>query len=72
VVRADDPQAVPVEQRDAGEHLLAEDRVVPEHPPLAARERARLAEHAVGDPDLPDVVEEEAVLDARVVQERRP
>ena len=34
-------------------------------------ERAALLQHVVGDADLADVVEQEAVLDARIVEERR-
>src|SRR3954453_17397829 len=41
------------------------------HPALLRRQRPRLLEDAVGDADLADVVEDEAVLDADVVGERR-
>jgi len=37
-------------------------------PPLVEIERRGLAEDVVGDPDLPDVVEEKSVLDAPVLQ----
>ena len=44
--------------------------VRPHHAPLLPRQRARLLEDRVGDPDLADVVEQEAVLEARVVEQR--
>ena len=44
-------------------------RVRLDQAPLGDRERRGLLQDAVGDPDLADVVEQEAVLDARVVQQ---
>ena len=38
--------------------------------PLVGIERARLEQDPVGDADLPDVVEQEAPLEARIVDER--
>ena len=55
--------AVALQERDAREHLLAEDRVRLHQLPLAARQRARLLQDRVRDPDLADVVEQEAVLE---------
>ena len=60
----------PARNGDAGEHLLADHRVRLHPPPLGARQRAGLLEDRVGDADLADVVQQEAVLDARVVDGR--
>ena len=62
VVRADDVEPVALEERDAAEHLLAEHRVRLHQAPLVLGRAARLPEDLVGDPDLADVVEQEAVL----------
>ena len=43
----------------------------PHQPLLRVVERAALLQHVIGDADLADVVEEEAVLHARVVEQRR-
>src|SRR5439155_6729262 len=49
VVRADDEEPLPLQERDAAEHLLAENRVRLHQPPLLRRQRPRLLEHAVRD-----------------------
>ena len=69
VVGADDAEALALQERHAAEHLLAQERVRPHQPGLAVVQGPRLLEDAVGDPDLADVVEQEAVLGARVVDE---
>jgi hypothetical protein len=69
VMRADDLEPGAAEEGDAAEHLLAENRVRLHLRPLLGSERAGLLEDAVRDPDLPHVVEEEAVLRARIVGE---
>ena len=69
VVVPDDLEAAPVQERDAAQHLLAEDDVGLEDAPLGLGQGPRLAENPVGDPDLADVVKEEAVLDARLLDE---
>ena len=61
----------PVEDLDVGEHLLAEQGVRLHQPALRRRQRPGLLQDVVGNPDLADVVEEEAVLDARVVDQQR-
>src|SRR5262249_57118925 len=61
VVRTHHRQALAAHERHALEHLLAEGRVRLDQPPFRIRERSRLLEDAVGDPDLADVVEDEAV-----------
>src|SRR5919201_637667 len=56
---------------DLGEDLLAEQRVALELASLVLVERRLLQEHGVGDAELADVVEEEAVLELRVAEEVR-
>ena len=70
VVVAHDLQALALEQGDAAQKLLAEDRVGLKQTALRGRELAALLEDAVRDPDLADVVEQEAVLDALVLEQR--
>ena len=60
-----------LEERDAAEHLLAEHRVRLHQALLALVERLGLAQDVVGDADLAHVVEQEAVLRARVLQQAR-
>ena len=69
VVGADDPQPQALEEGDPAEHLLAEQRVRPHRAPLPIVERAGLLEDAVRDPDLADVMEQEAVLGARILHQ---
>jgi hypothetical protein len=64
---AHDREPVPPEKRDAAEQLLAEDRVRLHQPSFRLVQWARLVEDVVGDADLADVVEHEAVLDALVL-----
>ena len=71
VVVPHDLKPLSLEQRDAAQQLLAEHRVRLEQPPLRRLERALLLEDPVRDPDLPDVVEQEPVLGALVVEQRR-
>jgi hypothetical protein len=61
VVGADDAEPLALQERDTAEHLLAEEGVGPHQAGLALVQRAGLLENAVGNPDLADVVEEEAV-----------
>ena len=63
----DDPEALALQERDAREHRLPEHRVRLHAPALRRAERTGLLEDPVRDPDLADVVQEEAVLRARVV-----
>jgi hypothetical protein len=63
---AHDLQPGAFEERNAAEHLLAEDRMRPHEPLLRLGQRSRLLEDAVRDPDLPHVMEEEPVLRAQV------
>ena len=71
VVRAHDLEPAALQERDAAQHLLTEHRVRLHHAPFRSRQRARLLEDAVWDPDLADVVEHEAVGDALIVREGR-
>src|SRR5206468_4717968 len=54
----------PLELLDGGEDALAEERMGLDHLALARGERSRLGQDRGGDPDLPDVVEERAELEA--------
>ena len=69
VVRAHDVHAGPLQQRDAREHLLAEDRVGLHQRALRLGERCGLLQHPVRDADLADVVQQEPVLGRRIVRE---
>ena len=59
------------QERDAAEHLRAEHGVRLHQAPLLGRQRAGLAEHFVRDGDLADVVQQEPVLERRIVGQRR-
>jgi hypothetical protein len=69
VVGAHDPEPFSSQQGHIGEHPLAHQRVGLHQPPLVRIERPRLAEYAVRNPDLADVVKEEPVLGARVAEQ---
>jgi hypothetical protein len=71
VVVPHDLEPLPVQQRNAAQQLLPEHRVRLEQPALRRRQRALLQEDLVRDPDLPHVVEQEAVLDALILEQRR-
>ena len=71
VVPPDHLQPVAVQEVDVDEQLLAEHRVRPHQLLLGDVERAALLQHVIRDADLADVVEQEAVLDARIVEQRR-
>ena len=68
---AHDLEAFTGEERNPLQQLGADERVPLHHPLLVGAQRARLVEDRVGDPDLAEVVEEEAVLEARVVEQAR-
>jgi hypothetical protein len=67
---ANDAQPLAVQEVDVAQQLLAQQRVRPHQPQLGVVERTRLLEDVVRDRDLADVVQEEAVLDARVAEQR--
>ena len=69
VMGAHNVEALALQERDLGEHLLAEERVLLHARALVGRQRPRLLEDLVGDPDLADVVQEEAVFDASVARD---
>jgi hypothetical protein len=69
VVRTNDRQAFGAHERDSLEHLLAEHGVRLDQTALGNRQWRGFLEHSVRDPDLAEVVQQEAVLDARVVQQ---
>src|SRR5258705_12232079 len=69
VMRANYSQAFALEQRHVTEHLFAEHRVHLHEPAFRNRERCRLEQDVVGDADLADVVQKEAVLQACVVEQ---
>src|SRR5262249_31313381 len=71
VVGADDARAFLVEGRDVGEQALAELGVLLHPPALGSGQSAGLEEDPVWNADLPDVVQEKAPLEARVVEQRR-
>ena len=71
VVVPNDLQPLALEQRDPAHQLLPEHRVRLEQAALGRGQRALLLENLVRDPDLPDVVEQEPVLHARVLEQRR-
>jgi hypothetical protein len=68
MVGADDSRAFLVEQRNVGQQPLAELGVRLHPPALGWSEAARLEQDAVGNADLPDVVQEEAPFEARIVE----
>jgi hypothetical protein len=72
VVRADDLEPGALQEGDATEHLLAEHGVRLHQRPLLRAQRSGLLEDVVRDPDLADVVEEEAVFGAGVFHELAP
>src|SRR4029079_17329951 len=69
MVRADDLQSFSLEERDAREHGLTENRVRLHTPTFCGAERPGLLQDPVGNPDLPDVVEQEAVRGALILGE---
>ena len=66
-----DLEPLPVQQRNAAQQLLPEHRVRLEQPALRRRQRPLLLQDLVRDPDLSDVVEQEAVLHALILEQRR-
>src|SRR6185503_21259978 len=70
VMGADDLDPTALDERDVADEAVPDQRVLLDDAPLDAVERPRLEEDAVGDPDLPDVVEQEAPFDRRVVDQR--
>ena len=52
-----------------GNDALAENRVVPHRLPLACRQRARFEQDRIRDADLAQIVQEEAVLQLRIVEQ---
>ena len=70
MVVPDDPQALAPEERNTAEQLLPEHCVRLHQPRLGIVQRRRFLQDAVGDADLADVVEQEAVLHALVPGER--
>src|SRR4051812_34031024 len=69
-MRAHDAQSDSAQELDPAQHLLAEHRVGLQYGALGRRQPSLLAEDLVGNADLAHVVQKEAVLDARVVEER--
>jgi len=65
---ANDLEPLTPEERDIGEHPLSEEGVRLHQPALVRIERPGLAKDPVGNSDLADVVQQEAVLGAHVVQ----
>jgi len=70
VMRADDLQTLALQERDARQHRLPEHRVGLHAAALGSTQRAGFLQDPVGDPDLADVVQQEAVRGARVVCDR--
>ena len=70
MVRAHDVEPLSLQERHVAEDLRADRRVLLDLLPLGAGERAALLQDLVGDADLADVVEQEAVLEAGVVEQR--
>ncbi len=68
VVRTDDPKPLALKERDSREQLGADDRMPLDEMQLVLRQRAGLVHDPVGHPDLADVVKQEAILEARVVE----
>ena len=71
MVGANDSEPFASEQCQVLEHSLAEHRVRLHELPFAVVESRRLAQNAVGDADLADVVQKESVFHAAVVQQFR-
>src|SRR5436190_21249565 len=71
VVRADHLQAFAVQQRDVAEQLGADHRMLLHEKQLRGAQRSFLVEDRVRHPDLADVVQQEAVLEARIVEQAR-
>ena len=71
MVRANDADSLPLKQRHMRDEALADQRVLLDAFALRTVERPGLQQHVVGDPDLPDVVQQEAPFECRVVDERR-
>ena len=71
MVRADHLQAFAVQQRDVAEQLGADHRMLLHEKQLRRAERSFLVEDRVRHPDLADVVQQEAVLEARIVEQAR-
>ena len=69
VVRTDDSQSLAPQESDSAEDLLAEDGVRLHQAALGIRERLGLLQDVVWDPDLADVVQEEPVDGARVLDQ---
>jgi len=68
VVRADDLQALALEHRHTRQQFGADQRMSLHHAAFLGLQGAALLEDGFGDPDLADVVQEEAVFEARVVE----
>src|SRR4051794_10492241 len=62
---------MPLEQRYARHQLLADQRMLAQHAALVRRERFALVEDLVWDSDFADVVQQEAVLEARALEQAR-
>src|SRR6266542_1527948 len=71
VVETNDVQAFALEQDDAGEDLGADRGVELDQTALVRVQRPRLVQDLIRDPDLADVVQQEAVLEALVVEQAR-
>jgi hypothetical protein len=71
VVVADDGESFTLEEGDVGEDACAQRGVRFDDLALARRERPGLLQDLVWDPDLADVVEQEAVLEAGVGEQLR-
>src|SRR5205085_862838 len=69
VMMAHDREPLAREGGYVAQHLEAQHRVLFHHASLLVRQRSRLLQDAVGDADLADVVEHEAVFDADVLRE---
>jgi len=71
VVGANDSEPFASKQRQVLEHSLAEHSVRLHELPFAVVESRRLAQNAVGDADLADVVQKESVFHAAVIEQFR-
>src|SRR5207253_6399757 len=69
VMRPHDLQTLALEECDPGKNLRAEQRVPLHDPTFGLGQRPVLQQNRVRNPKLPDVMEEEAVLEAGIVEQ---